>query len=170
MSTFLTLAQAKSHLRVIIDDDNADISLKLDQAEAIVFGYLKNRPTSIATVTAGNPAVVTTTVPHSLVTGATYTLAGTSTTPTLSGPRVVTVTGPTTFTVPVNVTSGQSAAAGTVADPVFTSTTVQKAVQAATLLVLAHIYEHRGDDMAPDENLWSAITRLLAMYRDPALA
>jgi len=43
-------------------------------------------------------------------------------------------------------------------------------VQAATLLVLGHLYKHRGDDMAKDAELWEAIARLLMRFRDPALA
>lgn len=170
MGAFLSTAQAKRHLKVVIDDDDTLIAEKVDQAESIVLNYLKNRIIAIASVAIGNPAVITTTVPHSLATGATYTLAGLTTTPTVNGPQVVTVTGPTTFTVPVNVTAGQTAEAGTVGSVVYSSATVPKAAQAATLLVLTHLYEHRGDDMAPDQNLWDAITRLLSMYRDPALA
>jgi Phage gp6-like head-tail connector protein len=43
-------------------------------------------------------------------------------------------------------------------------------VQAAVLLVLGHLYEHRGDDMRTDDALWGAIGRLLARARDPAYA
>ena len=43
-------------------------------------------------------------------------------------------------------------------------------VQAATLLMLGHLHEHRGDDMKADTEVWEAIARLLMRFRDPALA
>lgn len=167
---YITLGQAKQHLRITVDSQDEDIALKLDQATGIILDYLKNRLTAIASVSIANPTVITTTVPHSLTTGATYTIANTSTTPTVNGTRVVTVTGPTTFTVPVAVTVGQTAAAGTVGGPAWTDATVPQPVFAATLVMLAHLYEHRGDDMSADEKLWQAIDRLLYRQRDPAVA
>ena len=56
------------------------------------------------------------------------------------------------------------------ADPAWTEDTVPGPVQAAVLLVLAHLHENRGDDMANDERLWEAVGRLLMRFRDPALA
>lgn len=56
------------------------------------------------------------------------------------------------------------------ADPAWTAETLPRPVRAAMLLMLTHLYEHRGDDMDPDEPLWMAIGRLLARFRDPALA
>jgi len=47
--------------------------------------------------------------------------------------------------------------------------TVPGNVQAAVLLMLAHLYEHRGDEMQQDEALWQAIGRLLMRFRDPVL-
>lgn len=168
----VSLTTAKHHLRVPLDstDQDVDISLKTDQATGIILDYLKNRSTSIASVSAANPAVITTDVPHSLISGVTYTLSGTTTTPTVNGAFEVTVTGPKTFTVPVNVTSGQSAAAGTVGTPAYTEVTTPAPVQSAILLMLGHLREHRGDDPATDEALWLAISRLLMRQRDPALA
>src|SRR4029079_1148939 len=132
------------------------------QASDIILSYLKNRAIAIASVSVANPAVVTTSVPHSLLTGLTYTIADTSTTPTINGAQVVTVTSPTTFTVPVNVTAGQSSAAGTVSSVALSDTNVPPRIQSAVLLLLTHLYEHRGDDdMALDANLWEAIRRLL---------
>jgi hypothetical protein len=43
-------------------------------------------------------------------------------------------------------------------------------VQAATLLMVTHLSEHRGDDMTGDEAMWKAIGRLLMRLRDPAIA
>jgi hypothetical protein len=43
-ATLLTLAQAKEHLRITLppgDPGDADLQLKLDQAEAVIRGYLK---------------------------------------------------------------------------------------------------------------------------------
>lgn len=49
-------------------------------------------------------------------------------------------------------------------------TTVPRAVQASILLVLTHLYEHRGDDPSTDEAFWAAIHRLLSPHRDPVIA
>jgi hypothetical protein len=55
--------------------------------------------------------------------------------------------------------------------PAWTELTAPVHVQAATLVMLSHLYEHRGDDMEKvDEALWEAMGRLLARSRDPALA
>lgn len=172
MAAYLTLAQAKEHLRVpaASTDNDADINLKLLQAQAIVLNYLKDRPTTIASISVANPTVITTDVPHGLISGAIYTLSGTTSTPTVNGAQVVTVTGATTFTVPVNVTIGQASAAGLIATPAWTQGTVPGAVQAATLLALSHLYENRGEAMRADADLWEALGRLLCRYRDPALA
>jgi hypothetical protein len=69
---------------------------------------------AIASSSAANPTVVTTSAPHGLTSGETVVIAGHTSTPTINGSRVVTVTGPTTFTVPVNVTVAGTAG-GTVA-------------------------------------------------------
>lgn len=167
----LTLAQAKAHLRITTSNDDTDITLKLAQAEAIVIDYLKARLTTIETISVANPTVITTDMPHALISGVTYGITGTTSTPTVNGAQVVTVTGPLTFTVPVNVTVGQTSAAGTVGSAVYASGTVPLQLQAAILLMLTHLYEHRGDDMDKyDESLWLAIERLLVRLRDPALA
>ena len=67
---------------------------------------------SIASIGIGNPALVTTSVPHNFATGEVVVFSGTTTVPDISGNRVVTVVSPTSFTVPVEVTAGQSTAAG----------------------------------------------------------
>ena len=55
------------------------------------------------------------------------------------------------------------------ADPTWTATTVPRAVKHAILLLLTHYYEDRGEDLSRDEDVWSAIGRLLAFYRDPTI-
>jgi hypothetical protein len=58
-------------------------------------------------------------------------------------------------------------------DPTWTDLDAPLPVQAAVLTMLGHLYEHRGDDLAPaayDEKAWEAVARLLARFRDPALA
>lgn len=52
----------------------------------------------------------------------------------------------------------------------WTEATLPKVVQSAIEIMLTHLYEHRGDDMQPDEAVWKAIERLLMRSRDPALA
>jgi len=73
-----------------------------------------NPPAStIQSVSTGNPAVVTTTAPHNLVTGNYVTIAGSNSTPTLNGRVRIMVTGPTTFTVPAAVSAAGSAGSAT---------------------------------------------------------
>ena len=52
----------------------------------------------------------------------------------------------------------------------WTDVTVPVAVQAAVLLVLTHLNENRGDDMKVDADLWDAVGRLIAFYKDPVIA
>lgn len=171
MADLVGLATGKAHLGITVSDYDTDIGVKIAQASDIIRSYLKDRFTAIASVSAANPAVVTTSVPHSLISGVSYTLADTTTTPTINGAQAVTVTGRTTFTVPVNVTAGQTSAAGTVSTPVLNETNAPARIQSAVLLMLTHLHEHRGDDdMAIDAALWEAIRRLLERDRDPALA
>lgn len=166
----VTLATAKDHLRIPPDDHDhdADINTKLDQASGIVLDYLGNRRIAIETISAANPAVVTTSAPHSLANGVTYTLADTVTTPTVNGARVITVTGQTTFTVPVNVTAGQGKAAGTVSSAVWSDTNATAMMTASTLIALSDLYENR--QTAVTAETWQAIERLLMRSRDPVLA
>lgn len=59
------------------------------------------------------------------------------------------------------------------ADPLWDDTSTPLHVQAAVLYLLGCVYEHRGDDLAPDavdEEAWAAVARLLARSRTPALA
>lgn len=59
-------------------------------------------------------------------------------------------------------------------DPLWTSTTVPPFIASAVLLLLAHLYEHRGDEFGPgqdnDDRVWEAIANLCRRSRDPALA
>jgi len=104
MATLVTMAQAKLQLRIPTDESDADISMKLDQAEAIVI----NKCNSTAWW------------------------------------RAVT--------------------------PTWTAATVPRGVHAAILIVLTHLYEHRGDDMGMDEKLWEAVDRLIVAFRDPVIS
>jgi len=166
----VSLVTAKQHLGITDTDHDADIVTKVAQAEAIILDYLKVRLTSIASISVSSPTVITTTGPHSLTSGVTYPIAGTTTTPTVNGSQVVTVITPTTFSVPVAVTVGQSAEAGTVGAPAWTEATAPGSVTASILLMVGRLYEHRGDMEEHDADLWMAIERLLMRLRDPALA
>lgn len=170
MAALVSLAQAKAHLRIDHDHANGDITLKVADATAIVLDYLRGRAPAIASISVANPTVITTSAPHSLTSGVTHVIEGTTTTPTVNGAQIVTVLTPTTFTVPVNVTVGQAAAAGTVGAPAWTEATVPGQVRAAICLWLTHLYEHRGDDMAAEAVLWDATRRLLDRSRDPVVA
>jgi len=59
-------------------------------------------------------------------------------------------------------------------DPTWTPDTAPPWIQAAVLLLLAHLYEHRGDEFGAaadnDDRVWSAIANLCRRSRDPALA
>ncbi len=106
MATLVTLTQAKDHLRITLpalDPGDADIQLKLDQAEAILLAR-------------------------------------------------------------VNATAWWRAIT-----PTWTAVTVPLGVQAAILILLAHLFEHRGEDMAGEADVWQAIDRLIAVHKDPVL-
>ena len=105
MTPRVSLATGKAHLRITTPADDpadADIQLKIDQADAIILNYLK----------------------------------------------------------------GSNGDAVSWVD----ATTTPAPVIAAILLMLARLYEQRGDDEQNDVALWDAIDRLLKRYRDPALA
>jgi hypothetical protein len=64
-----------------------------------------NLATTITSNSIANPSVVTTPVPHGLVTGQVVLVSGVATSsPTINGQQTVTVIDPTHFSVPVNVT------------------------------------------------------------------
>lgn len=68
---------------------------------------------NISSVGVANPGQVNATA-HGLVTGDSVVIAGTTTTPSINNRYTVTVVNANQFTIPVNVTSGQAGAAGTV--------------------------------------------------------
>lgn len=59
-------------------------------------------------------------------------------------------------------------------DPTWTPITVPPWIGQAVLLLVAHLYEHRGDAFGPaqdnDDRVWEAIANLCRRSRDPALA
>lgn len=62
---------------------------------------------------------------------------------------------------------------GAQAQPTWDATSVPSIVQAAMLLYLGNLWEHRGDDGAPqdaDNACWLAIERLLRRLRMPVIA
>ncbi len=52
----------------------------------------------------------------------------------------------------------------------WTDVTVPPAVTAAICLVLAHLYENRGDNMEMDADFWAAIDRVINLHKDPVIA
>jgi len=58
---------------------------------------------------------------------------------------------------------------GPAGDATWDDTTAPRAVVHAILLLTGHLYEHRGDDLAPDAAVWTAIANLLGRHRDPTL-
>jgi hypothetical protein len=99
----VTLATAKSHLRITDADHDTDVQQKLSAASASIRDYLKDRN-----------------------------------------------------------------------DPTWTPTTVPPWIESSVLLLLGHLYEHRGDEFGPsqsnDEKVWNAIGMLCRRSTDPALA
>jgi len=61
---------------------------------------------------------------------------------------------------------------GPAVDPTWTPTTAPPAVKHAILLLTAHYYEHRGDDIdktADAALIWGEVQQLLGRHRDPTL-
>jgi hypothetical protein len=166
----MTLAQAKAHLRLSTNYDRADLELKMEQASAIVLDYLKSRAHKRATVTSSSvasPTVITTEEAHGFLNGEHVTIAGDDSTPTLDGTHIVSNVTSTTFTIPVAVTVAGTG--GTAIVP-WNDETAPLPVQQASMLMLTHLYEHRGNDQKADADLWLAIERILIRSRDPAFA
>lgn len=176
----VTLAVAAVHIRADwtvaaspVDARDAELQLKVDQASDIILDYLKGRILSVSTITNGSGvATVTTRTPHGMTSNDTVTVRG-ALEPEYNGAFVATVTSTTTFTYPITGSPGTPAtgSVGINAVASWTTSTVPARVQAAVLLMVAHLWERRGDDLdSPDEALWEAIGRLLMRDRDPALA
>ncbi len=69
-------------------------------------GLLVRLSQSISTISAANPTVITTVLPHGLSTGAVIYVDNSDSTPTIDGgPYTITVTGASTFTIPVSVST-----------------------------------------------------------------
>jgi hypothetical protein len=169
----ISLYDAKAHLGITWNHDDAALALKAEQASDIVLGYLKGRPLAIDEITrVGSVATIITHGAHGLSTGATVTIFGVNE-PAYNGVFDVTVTSTTAFTIPVTG-APDSPATGTIratAVPSWTSQTVPYRVQAATMKVLGHLWRFRGDeDMKVDAALWESIEGLLKRDRDPAIA
>jgi hypothetical protein len=169
----VTLAYAKAHLRIPADDNahNDDVSIKAEQASAIILDYLKSRINNRSTIVSSSvasPTLITTLAAHTYLNGNTVTITGhAGSTPDLNGSWTISNVTSTTFTIPVAVTV---AGTGGTASVSWTYVTVPVHVQAAVLLMLTHLYEHRGDDQKADADVWLAIERLLIRSRDPAFA
>lgn len=173
----ISLEHARDHLRVTSFDDDLDIVRKIDQASYIVFDYLKSRAHNTGTIdtsSVANPSVITMTAAHSFVNGQTAIIAGhVDSVPNLNGSHVISNVLGDSFTVPVDVTVAGTGGTVTVE---WDEDTVPKPVQTAALLMLTHLWEHRGDggsagsSQNPDENIWRAMELYLARHRDPALA
>lgn len=168
----VTLAQAKKHLRIDTVDHDVDIALKVDQASAIILRYLKGRRFLISSITSsGGLATVTTPVVHGLTTNNVVSVWGAGE-PEYNGAFTVTVVDTTTFTYPMSGIP-TSPATGVIQASVaetWTALTVPQDIQSAVLLMVTHLFEHRGDDLSGGEAVWTAIERLLVGRRDPALA
>lgn len=171
MPALVTLEHAKQHLGITTIDRDTDLQIKCEQASAIILDYLKHRANIEATITTSTvdvASVITTTAAHGFITGNTAVIAGhEDSDPDLNGEHVVTVIDATSFSVPVTTTVEGTGGTATVA---WTELTVPLLVQAAILVMLTHLVEHRGDDMAADEQVWKAVERLLMRSRDPAYA
>lgn len=168
----VTLARARKHLRDPPEAANADIQFKVEQASGIIVEYLKSRahvnPVTIAASSVASPTVITVPATHPFTNGQTVVITGHMTSvPDLNGSWVISNVAANSFTIPIAVTT---AGTGGVAATPWTDATVPFQVQSAILLVLTHLYERRGDDMAPDSALWEAVGRLLVRSRDPAVA
>lgn len=59
---------------------------------------------------------------------------------------------------------------GARADPAWTELTVPRHVHQGVLYAVAHLWEHRGDDMSLDQVFWEALGRILRRSRDPSVA
>ena len=75
----------------------------LNVAQTVYESNIASKLGTIAFVSETNPAVITTSAPHGLITGRVVLIDSSTTTPSINGTHVVTVTGPNTFSIPVSV-------------------------------------------------------------------
>jgi Phage gp6-like head-tail connector protein len=62
---------------------------------------------------------------------------------------------------------------GPAADATWTPATAPLFIKHAILMLLAHLYENRGDDLAnnrAEATIWKELQNALSFYRDPGLA
>lgn len=170
----VSLERAKHQLKLDqyrADLEEQDIQFKIEQASQIIRDYLKSRVDRVVTVTSSSvasPTVITTDEAHGYSNGEIVVIEGhEDSVPSLDGTYEISNVTSTTFTVPVAVTTAGTGGTATVE---WNEDTTPYHVQAAVLLMLTHLYEHRGDDMRLDAALWEAVDRLLARSRDPAFA
>jgi hypothetical protein len=52
----------------------------------------------------------------------------------------------------------------------WTEDTIPLEIQSAILIMLTHLYQHRGDDMRLDAEAWAAVERQIGQYKDPVIA
>lgn len=166
--SYVSIQVAKDHLNAPQLTDEA-IHTKVKIATGVIRDYLKRWADVRAVITSASVAaasVITTEAAHGFTTGQTVVISGVSgSVPDVNGERVLTVLTSTTFSIPVTVTV---AGTGGTAIVEWDEETAPWPVQAATLVMLVHQHEHRGDDMEADETAWKAVERLLMRSRDPA--
>lgn len=174
MAALVTLARAKDHLGITVDTQNDLVLEKAEQASAIVLDALTGRIVQLLSITSSG-AVGTAIFKHvsGAAVGDELIVMGAGEAEYTGTFTVVTVVDPITVTFAV---SGSPAATATgtlrarLRKTSWTAATVPGHVQSAVLLWLAHLFEHRGDDMSGDDTLWAATERLLDRTRDRAFA
>jgi hypothetical protein len=171
MAALVSLTDAKAHLRVTHDGSDDVIFRQSEEASDTILRYLKRRahnPLTIESSSVASPTVITTEDAHGFANGATVVIADhEDSEPYLNGAYTISNVTTYTFTIPVAVTAAGTGGRAYVA---WTEATVPPAVRSAVLLMLTHLYDHRGEDMTADEQLWLAVERLLMRHRDPVLA
>jgi hypothetical protein len=67
------------------------------------FTSIESKAGSIVSASAANPSIITTSVPHGLITGRIIAITGSNTNPSIDATYAVTVINPTTFSIPIKV-------------------------------------------------------------------
>jgi Flp pilus assembly protein TadG len=172
MAMLVSLVEGKAHLRITTTSDDADITRKIEQASDIIIDFLAERANTyrIVSTSEASPTVITVDGVHGLSNGATVLIENhLDSEEEIDGTYVVSSVTDTTFTIPVEVTT--TGTGGTVkglwSD---TAGNVPGRVETATLLMLTHLYERRGDDPREDDELWASIERVLLRSRNLAIA